>query len=67
VLYAVTRHTRAKEYFNEALMRDSCEPYSLFHLARIRWLEGRPDLSRNYLARLGQIDGQRIFTGDSTD
>ena len=48
---------RAKEYFNEALMRDACEPYSLYHLARIRWLEGRPDLSERYLARLGEIDG----------
>jgi serine/threonine-protein kinase len=48
---------RAREYFNEALMRDACEPYALFHLARIRWLEGRPDLSQSYLSRLGQIDG----------
>jgi hypothetical protein len=41
----------------EALMHDAHEPHALFHLARIAWLEGDQDRAREYLGRLGRIDG----------
>lgn len=47
----------ATQYFNEALMLDQYEPVALFHLARIRYVEGRPERANQYLDRLLQVEG----------
>ena len=46
----------AKQYLNEALMLDSQDAFTLYHLARLRALEGRPDLAERYYDRLLQVD-----------
>lgn len=52
----IRKHRLATEYFNEALMRDAYEPHALFHLARIKWLEGNQNQALDYLRRLRGID-----------
>ncbi|QDU37636.1 Serine/threonine-protein kinase Pkn1 [Maioricimonas rarisocia] len=47
----------ATRFFNEALMIDEYEPTALFHLARIRAIQGKPQKAIEYLRRLEQIDG----------
>jgi tetratricopeptide (TPR) repeat protein len=47
----------AVQYFNEALMLDEFEPVALFHLARIRAIQGLTDKANTYLTRLKQVEG----------
>ncbi|MEW8552664.1 MAG: protein kinase [Candidatus Thiodiazotropha sp.] len=47
----------ATQYFNEALMLDQYEPVALFHMARIRAIQGRHDKAAQYLERLRSIEG----------
>ena len=47
----------ATQYFNEALMLDEFEPVALYHMARIRAIQGQSDKANRYLARLKQVDG----------
>ncbi|MBT2989951.1 MAG: protein kinase [Candidatus Thiodiazotropha sp. (ex Ctena orbiculata)] len=47
----------ATQYFNEALMLDQYEPVALFHMARIRAIQGRPDKAMQYLERLRGVEG----------
>jgi hypothetical protein len=48
---------QAVQYFNEALMLDADGPFALFHMARLRWVQGYPDRARGYLQRLREVDG----------
>lgn len=48
---------QACQYYNEALMLDEYEPTALYHLARIRAIQGRHDRARAYLERLEKVDG----------
>ena len=48
---------QACEYFNEALMMDEYEATALFHLARIRAIQGRTDRAMKYYERLTQVEG----------
>ena len=47
----------ATQYFNEALMLDQFEPVALYHMARIRAVQGQTDKADKYLERLRQVDG----------
>ena len=47
----------ATQYFNEALMLDQYEPVALFHMARIRAIQGRHDKAAQYLERLRSVEG----------
>lgn len=47
---------QACQYYNEALMIDRFEPTALFHLGRIRAVQGRIDKAREYLDRLSQVE-----------
>jgi hypothetical protein len=38
-------------------MLDAYEPFALFHLARLRWVQGYPERARAYLERLGEVEG----------
>ncbi len=49
---------QAFQYFNEALMLDQFEPTALFHMARLKAVQGRNDLARKYCERLKEIPGQ---------
>ena len=44
-------------YFNEALMLDQFEPTALFHLARIRAIQGNIAKAFEYLERLKNVEG----------
>ncbi|MCI0390290.1 MAG: serine/threonine-protein kinase [Acidobacteria bacterium] len=57
---------QAAQYFNEALMLDEYEPHALFHLARIRWLQGRPDRAMIYLHRLREVEGATELADELT-
>lgn len=46
----------ASQYFNEALMLDAFEPQALYHMARLRAIEGDLDRAEKYLERLRQVD-----------
>lgn len=46
----------ARQYFNEALMLDPCDPFALSCLAKLHALKGRPDLAENYYRRLLEVD-----------
>jgi predicted Zn-dependent protease len=48
---------QACQYFNETLMLDQYEPTALFHLARIRAIQGNVDRAMVYLQRLQTIEG----------
>jgi len=50
------RYDEAKQYFNEALMLDEHDAFTLYHLARLRALQGRPDLAERYYERLLGVD-----------
>src|SRR5262249_882711 len=52
----LNRYDDAKQYFNEALMLDEHDAFTLYHLARLRALEGRPDLAERYYERLLNVD-----------
>lgn len=47
----------ATRFFNETLMLDQYEPYALYHLARIRAIQNKPQRAEEYLRRLEQIEG----------
>ena len=47
----------ACQYYNEALMLDEHEPIALFHLARIRAIQGHRETALRYLARLRKVEG----------
>jgi serine/threonine-protein kinase len=47
----------AVQYFNESLMLDAFEPVALYHLARIRAIQGATGKANTYLARLQQVEG----------
>ena len=47
----------ACNYFNEAWVFDQYEPTALYHLSRIRAIQGKKDKAMNYLRRLAQVDG----------
>jgi len=55
---------RAVQYFGEALMLDEFEPVALFHMARLRAIEGRTDRAMGYLERLHRIDGAEQETAE---
>jgi hypothetical protein len=44
-------------FFNEALMIDAYEPFALYHLARLRAVQGYPEKARGSLQRLRDVDG----------
>lgn len=48
---------QATQYFNEALMLDEYEPYALFHLARVKAIQGRQDQAKVYMERLERVEG----------
>ena len=48
---------QAVQFFNEALMLDAHEPFALYHLARLRAVQGHPEKARGYLQRLHEVDG----------
>jgi serine/threonine-protein kinase len=48
---------QASQFFNEALMLDAFEPFALFHMARVRWVQGYAERARTYLQRLREVDG----------
>lgn len=48
---------QACQYYNEALMIDRFEPTALFHLGRIRAVQGRSDKASECLDRLSQVEG----------
>jgi eukaryotic-like serine/threonine-protein kinase len=48
---------QACQYYNEALMLDEYEPTALYHLGRIRAIQGRLDKAHSYLERLREVDG----------
>jgi tetratricopeptide (TPR) repeat protein len=48
---------QAAQYFNEALMLDAYEPFALFHMARLRWVQGYAERARGYMQRLREVDG----------
>src|SRR5262249_39386587 len=54
----------AAQYFNEALMLDECEPHALYHLALIRYVEGRTDRALTYCARLRNSDADPELARD---
>jgi serine/threonine-protein kinase len=62
----------AGQYYNEALMLDQYEPTALFHLGRIRAIQGRMEKANECLNRLRQIEGAeeeansltRLMTGE---
>ena len=47
----------ATQYFNEALMLDAYEPTALYHMARMRAIQGRKDRAFAYLERLDSVQG----------
>jgi tetratricopeptide (TPR) repeat protein len=55
---------QACQYYNEALMIDIYEPTALFHLARVRAIEGKMDRALEYLGRLEQIEGEEQQAGE---
>jgi serine/threonine protein kinase len=57
---------QAAQYFNEALMFDEYEPQALFHLARIRAIQGRPDRAMTYLHRLREVEGAMELADELT-
>jgi tetratricopeptide (TPR) repeat protein len=57
---------QASQYFNEALMLDEYEPYALFHLARMRAIEGRLDRATVYLVRLEKVEGATDLAAELT-
>jgi tetratricopeptide (TPR) repeat protein len=58
------KYDEAKQYFNEALMLDGHDPFSLYHLARLRALQGRLDLAENYYRRLLEVDDEEGLAED---
>ena len=58
--YQAGQVDQACQYFNEALMLDSCEPTALQYLAEIRAIEGQTEKAIKYLDRLRQIEGAAI-------
>jgi len=58
------RYEEAKQYFNEALMLDPCDAFTLYHLARLRALQGRPDLAEKYYQRLLEVDDAADLADD---
>jgi cytochrome c-type biogenesis protein CcmH/NrfG len=48
---------QACAYFNEALMLDQFEPTALFHLARIRAIQGNTAKAFECLERLRNVEG----------
>ncbi len=55
---------QAFQYFNEALMLDAFEPTALFHMARLKAIQGRTDLARKYYDRLKDVPGQELNIQD---
>ncbi len=55
---------QALQYFNEALMIDEFEPTALYHMARLKAVQGRNDLARKYYERLKQVPRQEIAIRD---
>lgn len=55
---------QAFQYFNEALMIDEFEPTALYHMARLKAVQGRNDLARKYYQRLKEIPGQEMNIQD---
>lgn len=54
----------AAQYFNEALMLDANEPEALYHLALMRYVEGRVDRAELYYRRLAALDDQQELIRD---
>ena len=48
---------QACQYYNEALMTDRFEPTALFHLGRIRAVQGKNEKASECLDRLSQVEG----------
>ena len=48
---------QSSQFFNEALMLDAYEPFALYHLARLRAVQGYPEKARGYLQRFRDVDG----------
>jgi len=38
-------------------MLDAFEPVALFHMARLRWVQGHEERARGYLQRLRAVEG----------
>lgn len=55
---------QAIQYFNEALMFDEFEPTALYHMAILRWLDGRQDRAERYYQRLKNIEGEETRAND---
>ncbi len=49
---------QAFQYFNEALLLDEFEPAALYHMTRLKAVQSRHDLARNYYERLRGVAGQ---------
>jgi Flp pilus assembly protein TadD len=54
----------ACQYFNEALMLDEFEPTALFHMARVRAIQGHRERAERYLQRLQQVEGAEDLAHD---
>lgn len=55
---------QAFQFFNEALMIDEFEPTALYHMARLKAIQGRNDLARKYYERLKEVSGQELNIQD---
>ena len=58
------RYEEARQYLNEALMLDPEDAYTLYHLARLRALQGREDLAEGYYRRLLDVEDAADLAAD---